>query len=436
MSSQVGIAAPRRRGSREGGGAESNGIESTYAWWRLVATMAIGAIGGVGMWSMVVVLPAVQAEFGVARAGASLPYTLVALGLVFGGVLMGRLADRFGVLVPVVVGALSLGLGYVLVAQAESLTVFAAVYGVLIGLFGTSAMFGPLMADVSHWFTRRRGMAVALCASGNYIAGAFWPPVLQHFVAAVGWRETHVGVGLFCVATMLPLAFLALRRPPPAQSSPSSSSLSDVEARLDSAREAAGVRPNVLQGLLMLAGVACCVAMSMPQVHIVAYCVDLGYGAARGAEMLALMLGFGVISRLASGWIMDRIGGAATLLLGALAQAVALALFLPFDGLVSLYVISALFGLFQGGIVPSYAMITRTLFPAREAGTRIGLVMSATLAGMALGGWLSGAIFDATGSYQAAVVNGLLWNLVTVSIAAWLVLRQSRDRRRSPPAFA
>ncbi|GGG34676.1 MFS transporter [Caldovatus sediminis] len=425
MPSHAGSAAPRGE-ARDGGG-----IESAYAWWRLAAAMALGAIGGVGMWSMVVVLPAVQAEFGVARAGASLPYTLVALGLVFGGILMGRLADRFGVLVPVILGALSLGLGYVLVAQAESLTAFAAIYGLLIGLLGTSAVFGPLIADVSHWFTRRRGMAVALCASGNYVAGAFWPPVLQHFVDTAGWRQTHLGVGLFCLATMLPLA-LALRRPVPA-AHPAPAAPSGAEARLDPTREAAGIRPNVLQGMLMLAGVSCCVAMSMPQVHIVAYCVDLGYGAARGAEMLALMLGFGVVSRLASGWIMDRIGGAATLLLGATLQAAALALFLPFDGLVSLYVISALFGLFQGGIIPSYAMITRTLFPAREAGTRIGLVMSATLAGMALGGWLSGAIFDATGSYDAAIANGLLWNLVTIAIAAWLVLRQSR---RGRPAFA
>ena len=165
--------------------------------------------------------------------------------------------------------------------------------------------------------------------------------------------------------------------------------------------------------------------MSMPQVHIVAYCVDLGYGAARGAEMLSLMLGCGVASRLAFGFVMDRIGGLATLLLGSALQAVALALFLPFDGLVSLYVVSGVFGLFQGGIVPSYAMIVREHFPAREAGTRVGLALSATLAGMALGGWMSGAIFDATGSYQAAILNGLAWNGLNLLIAAWLLLARA-----------
>jgi MFS family permease len=173
------------------------------------------------------------------------------------------------------------------------------------------------------------------------------------------------------------------------------------------------------------------VAMSMPQVHIVAYCGDLGYGAARGAEMLSMMLGFGIVSRLISGVIADRIGGVRTLLLGSVLQGTALFLYLFFDGLTSLYVISALFGLFQGGIVPSYAIIVREYFPPREAGTRVGLVLMATLIGMALGGWMSGAIFDLTGSYQAAFLNGLGWNLLNVSIAAWLLLRSS-----SRPAFA
>jgi MFS family permease len=188
-----------------------------------------------------------------------------------------------------------------------------------------------------------------------------------------------------------------------------------------------GLSPGALQAVLILAGLSCCIAMSMPQVHIVAYCGDLGYGAARGAQMLSLMLGFGIVSRLASGWIVDHIGGVRTLLLGSSLQMLALALFLGFDGMASLYVISALFGLFQGGIVPSYAIIVREYFPAQEAGARVGAVFMATLFGMALGGWISGAIFDLTGSYDAAFVNGLLWNLVNVAIAAWL-LRQGRPR--------
>ena len=182
--------------------------------------------------------------------------------------------------------------------------------------------------------------------------------------------------------------------------------------------------------LLVLAGVGCCVAMSTPQVHIVAYCGDLGYGAARGAEMLSIMLAFGIVSRLASGWICDRIGGLRTLLLGSALQGIALVLFLPFDGLASLYLISALFGLFQGGIVPSYAIIVREYFPPAEAGARVGTVLMATLFGMALGGWMSGKVFDLTGSYNAAFINGIGWNLLNLSIVLFLMARLRTERRR------
>jgi MFS family permease len=392
-------------------------VDSGYAWVRLAASVCLSTLGGVGLWSIVVVLPAVQAEFGVARADAALPYTLTTIGFAIGGVFMGRLADRFGVMVPVICGTLALSAGYVAAAFAGSLTGFALTYGLLIGLLGSCATFGPLVADTSLWFHQRRGLAVSLCASGNYFAGAVWPPILQHFIETVGWRQTHIGIGLFCLMTMLPLA-MVLRRPPPVQSP--SPAPAGVAGR---PRGTFGMRPNALQALLMVAGISCCVAMAMPQVHIVAYCVDLGYGAARGAEMLSLMLACGVVSRLAFGWILDRIGSLATLLLATSLQAVALALFLPFDGLVSLYVVSAVFGLFQGGIVPTYAIIVRESFPAKEAGLRVGLVLSATLLGMALGGWMSGAIFDATASYQMAVVNGLAWNLGTMAIAFWLLMR-------------
>jgi MFS family permease len=398
-------------------------VDSPYAWFRLAVAVVLGTLGGVGMWSIVVALPTVQAEFGVARGGATLPYALTMIGFVFGSIMMGRLADRFGVVVPVIGGTIALSLGYFAAAAAESLWAFAAIYGIVIGLFGSSALFGPLIADTSLWFDRRRGLAIAICACGNYFAGTVWPPILEHFIATVGWRQTHVGIGIFCLATMLPLA-LVLRRPSPRQQPTS-------EAVAAGGRHEAtlGLRPNVVQGLMMLAGLCCCVAMSMPQVHIVAYCVDLGYGPARGAEMLSLILGFGTISRLASGWILDHIGGFKTLLIGSTLQAIALAFYLPFDGLMSLYVISAVFGLVQGGIVPSYAVIVRELFPGSEAGLRVSLVLSSTLAGMALGGWMSGAIFDATGSYQAALINGIGWNLVNMLIAIWLL---QRWWRRSP----
>jgi MFS family permease len=236
----------------------------------------------------------------------------------------------------------------------------------------------------------------------------------------VGWRQTYIGMGIFCVASMLPLALVLRRRPPihlPAAAAPVAGGFAPAAVR------PMGMNAGTVQALLCVAGVSCCVAMSMPQVHIVAYCGDLGFGAARGAEMLSLMLGLGVVSRLVSGWISDRIGGLRALLLGSILQGVALLLFLPFNGLVSLYVVSGLFGLFQGGIVPAYALIVREHFSPKEAGARVGTVLMATLFGMALGGWMSGAVFDLTGSYRAAFINGIGWNLLNVSIVLFLLYR-------------
>jgi hypothetical protein len=185
---------------------------------------------------------------------------------------------------------------------------------------------------------------------------------------------------------------------------------------------------NALTIILSLASFSCCVAMAMPQVHIVAYCGDLGYGMARGAEMLALMLGFGIVSRIGTGFLADRIGGIATLLLGSVAQAAALAMYLFFDGLTSLYIVSALFGLFQGGLVPSYAIVVRETMPAREAATRVGIVILASVVDMSFGGWISGVIFDLTGSYQIAFLNGLAWNALNMSIVVLLLLRARGGR--------
>lgn len=394
--------------------------ESRYAWMRLGASLLLMTVGGVGMYVLSVALPEVQAEFGSGRGGASLPYTATMIGFGVGGIFMGRLADRFGVVAPVIVGGVFLGGGFVLAGMSQTLGQFALAHGLLIGFLGCSATFAPLVADTALWFNRRRGIAVAICASGNYLAGTVWPPILQYFFATSGWRATYIGVGAFCTASILLLSVMLLRRAPAIGSAAAASFIGKSVAR------PLGLSPNALMVLLSIAGVACCVAMSMPQVHIVAYCGDLGYGPARGAEMLSLMLGFGIVSRLLSGWISDHIGGLRTLLLGSVLQGVALLLFLPSTGLVSLYVVSALFGLFQGGIVPAYALIVREYFDPREAGTRTGVVLMATLFGMALGGWMSGAIFDLTGSYRAAFLNGIAWNLLNGAVVWWLLFRQNR----------
>jgi MFS family permease len=394
--------------------------DSAAAWRRLGLALLIGTLGGVGMWSVVVVLPIVQGEFAASRADVSLSFTMTMIGFGVGGVFIGRLSDRLGIVPAITIGIAALLAGYIGAGLANALWQFTIVH-LLIGL-GSSATFAPLMAEASHWFVRRRGIAVTIAASGNYLAGAIWPPIVERGTAMYGWRATHIAIGLVCAAAMA-LALLVLRA---MMHGTNRQTLTAAQPSVN-----LGISTNALTIILCLASFSCCVAMAMPQVHIVAYCGDLGYGVARGAEMLALMLAFGIISRIGSGFIADRFGGMVTLLVGSIAQAIALMLYVFFNGLTSLYIVSALFGLFQGGLVPSYALIVRETMPASETATRVGIVMMVSVAGMAFGGWVSGLIFDATGSYRAAFLNGVAWNALNMGIAVMLLLRA---RRR--PAFA
>lgn len=391
-----------------------------YAIFRLFVTMAIATVGSIGLWSYVIVLPAVQAEFGVDRATASIPYTTSMIFFALGNIVVGRLMDRIGMMLPAMAAGVALGVGFVASSAVEAMWQLSIVHGVLIGL-GAGSMFGPLMANISHWFVRRRGIAVATVACGNYFAGMLLPLVLQDSVTTDGWRPIYHAIGVFSVATIVPLSLLLRREGPRRDHIDRITGVAGTEQL-----RMAAFTPRTMQSLLAIAGFGCCVAMSMPQVHIVAYCVDLGYGIARGAEMLSLMLAAGVISRLASGVLADYIGAVRTLLLGSVLQCVALALYLPFDGLASLYAISFVFGLFQGGIVPSYALIIREYLPAREAGQRIGVVIFATIGGMAFGGWVSGWIYDLTASYQLALLNGMAWNFVNMSVMSLILWRTLR----------
>src|ERR1700676_3413493 len=387
--------------------------DSGQAWVRLALALVIGSIGSVGMWSVVVVLPVVQAEFGATRGAVSVAFSLAMLGFGLGGVATGRVTDRFGIVAAMALSISFLGLAYVLAGLSTTLGQFIAVH-VLIGL-GTSATFGPLMAEASHWFERYRGLAVTVVASGNYVGGTIWPPLVNWGMQTAGWRTTHIAIGIFCaVAMTLVLLVLRARIGRATARSHENAPPPRVDLRLST---------NTLTVMLCIASIACCVAMAMPQVHIVAYCGDLRYGVGRGAERLSLMMAFGVVSRIGSGFLADKIGGIRTLLIGSVAQGFALLFYLFFDSLTSLYIISAMFGLFQGGIVPSYAIIVRESMPASEAATRVGIVILASVVGMSFGGWVSGVIFDATGSYGAAFLNGLAWNAVNVTIMVALLIR-------------
>jgi len=400
-------------------------LDSRHAWARLGISLLIATIGNVGMWAIIVIMPAVQAEFGIDRADASLPYTLTMVGFALGNLLIGRVVDRFGVAAALGAAAVLIGVSTGLAALSPSVLLLSALQFV-IG-FGTAACFGPLIADISLWFLRRRGIAVAIAASGNYLSGAIWPVILAGVLAEQGWRAVYMVLAVVTVTTMLPLVLLLRRRLPLA-----ARERADAAASLRA--KAAGFPPRTLMLMLGLAGVGCCVAMSMPQVHIVSFCVDLGYGPAVGGQMLSLMLLGGVASRLVSGLIADRLGGVRTLLIGSGLQCLALFLYLPSGGLVSLYMVSLVFGLAQGGIVPSYALVVREYMPSQEAGRRVGFVLMATILGMALGGWMSGWIYDVTGSYTMAFVNGIAWNFLNIAIMVMILLRTRPRREVAVPA--
>jgi MFS family permease len=344
------------------------------------------------------------------------------IGFGLGNIVVGRLVDRLGIFIPMIASTLLLTSGFYFTTLVTNIYQFAILQGLFIGL-GTGACFGPLMSDISHWFSKRLGIAIAAAASGNYFAGMLWPLILKNILETEGWRSAQITIAITIFCVMLPLAFL-LRKQRPADEV----EVSATPNQSTKTQRTTNLSTNMLQFLMIVAGVSCCVAMSMPQVHIVAYCADLGYGIARGAEMLSLMLGGGIISRLLSGLLADYIGGVRTLLLGSILQCIALFLYMPFDGLVSLYIVSFVFGLSQGGIVPSYAIIVREYLPAKEAGQRVGLIIFSTVVGMAFGGWLSGLIYDLTNSYDAAFINGIAWNFVNIAIMTFILFRSKPSR--------
>lgn len=405
-----------------------SGSEPKGAWPRLIVALVLSTIGSSGFWSVVVALPAIGTSFAVDRADASLAYAATMVGYSTGTLVMARLADRFGITVPLTIGAVMLSLGYVAVGFAPSLGSFLVAQALLVGV-GSAAVYAPLVADISHWFTRHRALAISICASGNTLAGAVWSPVMAHFFNVVGWRDTFIALGVFCFTTMLPLILPLRRRAPIPDADPGARATAGAASAT-----AFGLTPRQLHVILFIAGIMCCLAMSVPQVHLIAYCRDLGYGTTRGAGMFSLMLAASLSSRVMFGWSADRIGGLANLLIGSTLQAACLVLYAFFSSLGALYAISVLFGFVQGGIVPCYAMIVREYFPAREAASRLAPISVANFIGMSVGAWMAGVIFDMTGAYRDAFLNGVLWNAVNIAIVAWLLFRVLRADNIITPA--
>ena len=386
-------------------------MDTASSWRRLTICSVIGLFINIGIWSVVVVLPEIEREFNSSRASSALPYTFTLAGFAIGNFVIGSIVDRIGIAKATIYASLLVSSNFLLCSLSDSLLIITSSHFFL-GL-GTAVGFGPLIADITHWFVKRRGIAVAIIASGNYLSGVVWSPLIGIMLSSFTWRDIYLSIAIVLPTVAIPFAFLLLNKTTKIKSDTEN----DFYANNTKLVKISGGR---LQFLLGMAGIGCCIAMAMPQVHIVAYCVGLGFGATIGASMLSVMLASGIISRIMFGLCADRIGSLNTLILSSALQMMSLIFFIPFDGMISLFVVSAIFGLSQGGIVPSYALVVRHFLPAREAGQRIGIVLMLTIFGMAIGGWMSGFIFDQTGSYKMAFLNGILWNIFNLGILGWL----------------
>lgn len=388
--------------------------DSWQSWYRLLIAFLIATVGNAGIWAIVVVMPSIESDFLLERSQTSIPYAATMCGYAIGNFTLGKLIDRYGLIKILLIAIAALSASFLLTTETNSLVSFSIIQ-FIIGV-GTGVSFGPLMADISHCFQKYRGIAVSIVASGNYFSGVVWPLVLAGVVENGGWRDAYLTLAISSFAIGFPAALLLRKQ--------KIKIFDPVKNKTNTFSTQKPVINNIrLTFLLGFAGVACCVAMAMPQVHIVSYCFDLGFGTAVGGQMLSVMLAGGVLSRLVFGFILDRLGGIKTVILGSTLQGLALFLFIPFDGLVSLYTVSFVFGLSQGGIVPSYAIVIRELMPKSIAGARIGFVIMCTIIGMALGGWISGWIFEKTGSYQLAFLHGILWNFLNISVMVTVFLK-------------
>ena len=397
-------------------------IETRASWVVASASLAILGTAFGSPWIAVVALKTIAAETGGARSVPAFASSLAWFGSGLGGIAMGWIADRYGVRWTVMFGAtmIAIGLAIASLGQAWLGQVWALYlgHGLFVGLTGIAGLNAPLYVYVSRWFDRRRGSALALISSGQYIAGTVWPPIFERAIAGYGWRETMAMFGLFEVVVILPLAVIFLKRAPEVVTAKS--------AATDAARPATvlGWPPNLVFAMLAAAAFCCCVPMSMPQAHLVALCSDLGILPARGAVMLSLLLGTAFLSRQMWGWISDRIGGLMTILIGSAWQFCAIAAFSLTQDEAGLFAVSAMFGMGFSGIIPAYVLTVRELFPAREAGWRVPTLLCLTAFGMASGGWFAGLLYDHFGYYAPAFAAGLLFNAVNLLLIGTLVARR------------
>ena len=415
-----GMEAHIRRRRAELGGR----TDSREAWLIAIATLTTTSISFGAPYVVIVALKLIAADLGGYRSIPAAATSLAMIGTGIGGLAMGWLAERIGVRFTVIGGALMICAGLALSSGGEAWQLYVG-HGLLIGFLGNGAINAPLYVYITRWFERRRGTALALIASGQYVAGAIWPFLFERAIAAYGWRQTMMGYGVLVALLIVPIAVLVLK-PPPAP--PDIRNVSGSAGQPDRVLD---LPPNAAFALLAVASFLCCVPMAMPAAHLIALCGDLGMEARTGALMLSVLLCCAFISRQFWGWLSDRIGGLMTLLLGSLAQATAIVGFVFTQDEAALFTVAAAFGLGFSGLIPAYILTARQLFPAREASWRMPALLLTGMSGMGAGSWLAGVIYDYSGFYAPAFATGFAFNLANLMIVGSLVLLGRRTMARA-----
>jgi MFS family permease len=408
-----------------------------YRYLVLFASFMMLAIGTGSVFALAVALKDIAATFGWPRTVPSLGYSMQFLGAGIGGIAMGHWLDRSGMSKPALIGAVMIGSGAIATSQITAAWQLLTVYGLMMGMLGHATLFAPMMANVTRWFTRKRGMAVGVVASGQTIAGAIWPPILGYLNQSIGWREMFFWYGVFALATMLPLALVFRRRPESVVRHVGSGTENAASASQDAAapeQPTLSISPSRLQTVLCVAVIGCCVAMSMPLAHLFAHATDLGHAPARAAEILAVMLAASTVGRaFGIGLLTERFGGLGALFMFSALQAVSLAILIFTDGLIALYVVAAAFGLGYAGVIPCYAISIREHLPPAEGGRRTGTVLFFGTTGMAIGSARAGGMFDLTGGYTIAFAIGVAFNIGNLAIIGTLLYH---TRRRTQGVMA
>jgi MFS family permease len=402
-------------------------VDSRTSWKAAWLTLAILSVTYGSPLVIVVGMKTMQAELGTGRSLLALAGALVWVGTGAGGIFMGWLADRIGVRATVAIGATMIAGGLALSSLGTMWALYVG-HGLMIGLVGNGGVYPPLLVYVSRWFERRRGAAIALISSGQYVAGVVWPSIFERGIAAVGWQAVMLGYAGVILVLVLPLT-LFLKPPPAPAAIPAGARNSPTGPR--GAGRVAGLPPNVAQALICVAGFCCCIPMAVPAAHIVAFCGDIGISATHGAAMLSVMLGCAFLARQMWGALADRIGGLRTVMVGSACQAAAIACFLLTQDEAGLFAIAAAFGLGFSGIIPSYAVAIRELFPASEASWRIPLTLFTAMSGMAFGSWFAGKLYDHFAYYAPAFGISVAFNVANLVVIGFLVMRLARTRRTS-----